>query len=233
MTVQPATPPPAAAQPPPAAPPAAAPAVVAQPAAPTALAQPPVQTSALTPPAEAQKPTVIDGKWRPKAVEGRSRDEGAMSKAAEFFAKQGFNAEQSQALIDFSDELAKGSEAAGKKAAEEAAKAESEGWWKELQEHKELGGAKFEENRNTWLKGASGLLTPAELERVQKDGLANYPPLIAALYRAGAKISEDTLQDGNRAAPPVPSELEAMKKQYPKSPQLWDPNHPEFVGARK
>lgn len=175
----------------------------------------------------------VDAKWRPTAAEGVKRDEAVMGKTAELFAKLGLSTEQADALVKYSDELGKLGGEAQEKAIEAALKERHAGWWKNLQESKELGGAKFEENRATWMMAAKSLLTADELKQVEADGLANYPPLIHALYRAGAKISEDTLQDGNRAAPPVPDALAKAKIQYPKSPELWDPTHPEFQGAKR
>lgn len=232
----PAAPPPAAAAPAPAAP-------AAQPTAtPSALAPAPVQTVAPAKPGEQPAPAetpapapavVVDAKWRPKVIEGKPRDEAVLTKTAERFAKLGLNADQAQALIDYSDELAAAGAEAQEQAAAEAGKKQHADWWKQLQDSKELGGTKFDENKATWGKAASALLTPAELKQIAEDGLANYPPLVHALFRAGSKISEDTLHDGNRPAPAVPTELQKMKAQYPKSPELWDPNHPEFTGARK
>jgi hypothetical protein len=172
---------------------------------------------------------MVDAKWRPKAVDGVQRDDGLMGKTAELFAKHKLNPEQAQALVDYSDELAKTQE----KASAEAAKQQHSTWWKELQGDKELGGAKFAENQLVWNKGAKALLGEDGLKAVQEAGLANWPPLVRAMFRAGSKIGEDSLHDGNRAAPPVADELARAKAQYPNSPELWDPSHPEFQGAKR
>lgn len=197
------------------------------PAAPPAAPEP---GSALKP-GEAPKaaPVAIDGKWRPKPVEGRTRDEAVLTKTAERFAKLGLNAEQSQALVDYSDELA----AAGAAASQAAAKQQHADWWKTLEADKELGGAKFKENLEIAKKGAKALLGEDGLKEIEEAGLTNYPPLVRAMFRAGSKIGEDVLQDGNRPAPPIPDELAKVKAQYPNSPELWDPNHPKFQGAKR
>jgi hypothetical protein len=198
-----------------------------------ALATPPPADPAKPPEGTPAAPVVVDAKWRPKAVEGLKRDDAIMSKTAEVFAKHGLNDAQAQALVEYSDELGKLGAAAQEKAEAEAAKTQHATWWKELEQHKELGGAKFKENLAVAAKGAKALFGPDGIKAIEEAGLSNWPPLVAAMYRAGSKISEDTLQDGNRAAPPVPDDLAKLKAQYPKSPQLWDPTHPEYQGARK
>lgn len=213
---------------------AAPPAPAQQPAAPAetpnALQQP-VQTIAQPPPADPAKPpppAAVDAKWRPKAVEGLQRDDKVLAQTADRFAKLGLNTDQAQAMVDYADELSKLSEQADKAERKER----HAGWWKDLEADKELGGAQFKEHLSLASKAGKALFGE-EFAEIEKAGLSNWPPLVRALFRAGSKMSEDTLQDNNRPAPPVPDELARIKAQYPKSPQLWDPNHPEFQGARK
>lgn len=194
-----------------------------------------MQTVAQPKPGEAPAkpaPVAVDAKWRPPAKEGVQRDDGVLGKTAEVFAKLGLNTEQAQALIDYSDELSAAGTAASEKAQVAAAQKQHADWWKSLQTDKELGGPKIQENLALAVKGGKALFGE-DFAEIEKAGLSNWPPLVKALYRAGSKISEDVLQDGNRPAPPVPDALAAAKAAYPKSPELWDPNHPEFKGAKK
>jgi hypothetical protein len=244
---------PAPQNPPPAAPPPAAPAAPPAPAPGEALAKP-VQTVAQPPaakpgeqpapkpgdkpgdkPAEKPAPVAVDAKWRPAALEGVKRDDALMAKTAETFAKLGLNTEQADALVKYSDELAKLGSEASKAAEESALKEQNAGWWKELQADKEIGAGSddgLKANLVIANKAVDALFGEEGRKAIQEAGLTNWPPLVRAMVRAGAKIGEDTLLDGGKAAPPLTSELEKMKQQYPKSPELWDPNHPEFRGRK-
>lgn len=203
------------------------------------VAQPPAadpaQPAAPATPAEPAKPApvVVDAKWRPPAVEGVKRDDAVMGQVAERFAKLGLNTAQAEAIVALSDELSQAGLAAQQKASEAASLQQHQKWGKELEVDPEIGGAKHKENLVLANKAVTALFGPEGAKLITEAGLSNWPPLVKAMYRAATKISEDTLQDGNRPAPPVPDALAKLKAQYPKSPQLWDPTHPEFQGARK
>jgi hypothetical protein len=250
---------PAPQNPPPAAPPPAAPAAPPAPAPGEALAKP-VQTVAQPPaakpgeqpapaakpgdkpgdkPAEKPAPVAVDAKWRPPAVEGVQRDEAVLAKTAQKFAELGLNTEQAAALVAYSDELAKATTEAQTKATaaaeEKQLREQNAGWWKELQADKEIGAGSDDGLKTNLVianKAVDALFGDEGRKAIQEAGLTNWPPLVRAMVRAGAKIGEDTLLDGNKAAPPLPSEFEKLKTQYPKSPELWDPTHPEFRGRK-
>lgn len=170
-------------------------------------------------PAEPAKPApvLVDEKWEPKAAEGVTRDTKLFGEARALFAKMGLNAEQAQALVDFSDTQSKAGAEAQVKAADEArTKFRAEGR-KELEADKELGGAKLAETKVTYARAVRALGGDQLARELREMGLDNWPPLVRAFEKAGRTMAEDTVSGtvkGNGKTPGDPFQRQ-LEQTYP------------------
>lgn len=78
---------------------------------------------------------------------------------------------------------------------------EDEAWIKEAMNHKEYGGAKWEESQAFIARGRDYLASPELVKFIQENQWGNHPELLAMFYRAGRMVSEDKSFRGNPATP--------------------------------
>lgn len=99
-------------------------------------------------------------------------------------------------------------------------------WEKASTSDKEFGGAKYKENLTVANSGLAKYATP-ELKSFLKDsGLASHPEVVRLFYRIGKANAEDTaagtMQHRGRALTTTEKQAEALRKMYPKSPEMFE-----------
>jgi hypothetical protein len=169
-------------------------------------------------PAEAKvetKATAIDDKWEPKPVDGLKRDAKVVGQARDFFKKQGFSAEQAQALIEFSDGLAKEQAAAAEKALTDA----SAEWRKELEADPQLGGAKLRATYESCQRLLRSLKSgPDAAKFLDSVGMQDATPLVRVFAELAARTSEDSISSTlKETAPPEDPFARAIAVTYGKT----------------
>jgi hypothetical protein len=146
------------------------------------------------------KPAVIDDKWEPKPVEGITRDAKQLGEARALFKKLGFTAEQSQALVEYSDAQTKAAQESAKAREAEAAKefeAERNKGWAAIKADKEVGGEKFPESVGHARAAVAGMGPHADAvrDRMVELGIDNDPVLARGFIELGRRLAEDTVAD--------------------------------------
>jgi len=133
------------------------------------------------------KPALVDDKWEPKQAEGVKRDAKVVGEARGLFKKLGLTSEQAQALVEFSDAQAK--------TLADDVKAADDGWLKELQDDKEIGGPKLAATRESVREMLRQLKSGPQLAKwVDQMGIGNAAPLVRVLAELASRTREDTVK---------------------------------------
>lgn len=154
------------------------------------------------------KPTGAPEKYEFTPPEGMVLDPDGVSKFEPVARELNLSQEDANKLISLYAEQTMTSQ----KAHADAWVQRQESWKASVMEDKELGGS----NLDSSLRDANLALTkfakPEDIAEIKALGLANCPPLVKLLARAGKLMGEDTMQNGN-----VKAEVMTAKSMFPNS----------------
>lgn len=131
----------------------------------------------------------------------------------------GLKKEQAQAILELGVAAQKGLEQELREHHEQQVKE----WRDASKKDKEIGGARFDENKAVAHKAMKAFATPDLLKLLDTSGLGNHPELLRLFHRIGTRISEDSSAGtkGTGSAGPAAGSKEAFfAKMYPKSKQV-------------
>ena len=154
------------------------------------------------------KPAGAPEKYEFTPPEGMELDPVALGKFEPIARELNLDQEQANKLVGIYAELAKGHNEAWAKTQED--------WRASVTTDQEFGGEKLE----TTLRDANLALTkfaqPADIAEIKALGLANCPPLVKLLARAGALMGEDKIFNGN-GTPEANTEAARAARMFPSS----------------
>jgi len=197
----------------------AAPVTPAPVVAPVAPAAPEPVTSLLTDPAPADPaapaPVVTPEKYDLKVPDKSLLDAASVEKIASFAKDRGFSQEQAQALLERDNQNAVASEAAQ----QEALKAQSQQWVKDVMTDKEIGGKDAKQNVALAHRVIERFASPVLVQQLRETGLGNHPELLRLFVNVGKMMSDDQLITGS-GTPKI--EKSAAEVFYPNMTQKGD-----------
>jgi hypothetical protein len=161
----------------------------------TPPAEPPAETPADTPPAEEPK----EGEGEPEDYgtfdlpEGTTVDQAALDTALPEFRQAGLTKEQAQTAIGLYIKLQ------AKQAEAQAAQVQQ--WAKDVVADKEIGGAKWAENRAVIARARDAFATPELVQLMEQTGLGSHPEVIKLFVKVGKAISDDGHVIGGNPGP--------------------------------
>jgi hypothetical protein len=163
----------------------------------TPPAEPPAETPADTPPAE--EPKEGEGEAEPEDYgtfdlpEGTTVDQAALDTALPEFRQAGLTKEQAQTAIGLYIKLQ------AKQAEAQAAQVQQ--WAKDVVADKEIGGAKWAENRAVIARARDAFASPELVQLMEQTGLGSHPEVIKLFVRVGKAISDDGHVIGGNPGP--------------------------------
>jgi hypothetical protein len=167
------------------------------------------------------KSAVPAGEIDIKIPAGVEVDEPLLASFKEIAKKQGWTSESASALVAwYAEQNAK----VAQQGLEEW-KAQSESWFDELKDDKEIGGAKFVESQAFARKAAVRFGGEAFIHELERYGLQNLPALNRMLVKVGREIGED---DSRKATAGPPDRKNATREERLAS--YYD--HPDSRAAR-
>ncbi len=157
---------------------------------------------------KAAAPALVDEKWEPKTAEGMTRDAAVVGEFKKLAQELKLSPEAAQKLVEFSDAQEKSRQALVSEA--DAA------WKKELQEDKELGGAKLKQTTESARRLIRSLKSGPELVHwLDEMSLGNATPLVRAFAELAARTSEDNINGTlTERAPEVDAHQARINKTY-------------------
>jgi hypothetical protein len=141
------------------------------------------------------KPSVPE-KYEFRAPEGLRLDDAVLGAFSEVAKELALPQDAAQKVIDKMAPVFAARQA-------EQLKALSESWVQASVADKEFGGEKIAEHLAVAKKALDELATPELRKLLDETGLGNHPEVIRVFYRAGKRLSEDTVVGGRRTASPT------------------------------
>jgi hypothetical protein len=160
-------------------------------------AEPPAEGD--TPPAEGEEPKGGEGEAEPEDYgtfdlpEGTTVDQAALDTALPEFKEAGLTKAQAQTAIGLYIKLQ------AKQAEAQAAQVQQ--WAKDVVADKEIGGAKWAENRAVIARARDAFASPELVQLMEQTGLGSHPEVIKLFVRVGKAISDDGHVIGGNPGP--------------------------------
>lgn len=158
-----------------------------------------VKASEVKPEAEktSEQKVVVPEKYELKMPEGSLLDPSRIEQIAQFAKEQEMSNEEAQGVLEAEHE-AVASFVEGQQAAFEK---QTQAWFEECQNDKDVGGAAFKENAEV-AKRAIDYLFDAETKKILNEtGWGNHPSLFKGFVRLGRMLKEDNLVLSSQPAP--------------------------------